>query len=58
MREEEERKIAKLIMKGQGGLRQTSVAILNIGTAVTDGLRWRCVEGSSTVTNPAYLHLR
>ena len=32
MREVEERKLAKLIMKGQGGLRQTSVAILNIDT--------------------------
>ena len=41
MREVEERKLAKLIMKGQGGLRQTSVAILNIDTDVTDKLKWR-----------------
>ena len=41
MREVEERKLAKLIMKGQGSLRQTSVAILNIDTDVTDELKWR-----------------
>ena len=39
-REVEERKCAKLILKGQAGLRQTSVAILNIDT-VTDELKWR-----------------
>ena len=41
MREVEGRKLAKLILKGQGGLRQTSVAILNIDTDVTDKLKWR-----------------
>ena len=40
-REVEERKIAKLITKGQGGLRQTSVAILNIDRDATDELKWR-----------------
>ena len=38
MREVEGRKLLELIMKRQGGLRQTSVAILNIDTDVTDGL--------------------
>ena len=46
MREVEERKLAKLIMKGQGGLRQTSVAILNIDTDVTDGLKWRLCKAA------------
>ena len=43
MREVEGRKLVELILKGQGGqgLRQTSAAILNIGTDVTDGLKWR-----------------
>ena len=41
MREVEGRKLVELIIKGQGGLRQTSVAILNIDTDVTDGLKWR-----------------
>ena len=40
MREVEGRKLAELILKGQGRLRQTSVAILNIDTDVTDGLKW------------------
>ena len=39
IREVEERKLAKLIMKGKGGLRQTSVAILNIDADVTDELK-------------------
>ena len=44
MREVEGRKLVELILKGQGsqGLRQTSVAILNIDTDVTDGLKWMC----------------
>ena len=42
MREVEGRKLAELILKGQGGgLRQTSVAILNFDTDVTDDLKWR-----------------
>ena len=43
MREVEGRKLVELILKGQGseGLRQTSVAILNIDTDVTDGSKWR-----------------
>ena len=41
MREVEGRKLVELIMKGQGSLRQTSVAILNIDTDVTDGSKWR-----------------
>ena len=41
MREVEGRKLAELILKGQGGLRQTSVAILNIDTDVTDKLKWK-----------------
>ena len=52
MREVEERKLAKLIMKGQGGLR---LAILNIDTDVMDEFMWRVVQGSSTVADPAYL---
>ena len=39
-------KLAKLIMKGQGCLRQTSVAILNIDTDVTDGLKWRLCKAA------------
>ena len=46
MREVEERKLAKLIMKGQGGLRQTSVAIWNIDTDVTDELKWRLCKAA------------
>ena len=43
MREVEGRKLVELILKGQGsqGLRQTSVAFLNIDTDVTDGLKRR-----------------
>ena len=41
MRDVEGRKLVELIMKGQGGLRQTSVAILNIDTDVMDKLKWR-----------------
>ena len=46
MREVEGRKLAKLIMKGQGGLRQTSVAILKIDTDVTDRLKWRLCKAA------------
>ena len=46
MREVEERKLAKLIMKGQGGLRQTSVAIWNIDTDVTGELKWRLCKAA------------
>ena len=51
-REVEERKLAKLIMKGQGGLRQTSVAILNIDTDVTDGLKWRLCKAAQQLQIP------
>ena len=57
MREVEGRKLAELILKGQGGLRQTSVAILNFDTDVTDELV-EVVQGSSTVADPAYLRQR
>ena len=46
MREVEERKLAKLIMKGQRGLRQTLVAIFNIDTDVTDELKWRLCKAA------------
>ena len=48
MREVEGRKLVELILKGQGGqgLRQTSAAILNIGTDVTDGLKWRLCKAA------------
>ena len=46
MREVEGRKLVELILKGQGGLRQTSVAILNIDTNVTDGLKWRLCKAA------------
>ena len=51
-REVEERKLAKLIMKGQGGLRQTSVAILNIDTDVTDELKWRLCKAAQQLQIP------
>ena len=44
-------KLVELILKRQGGqsLRQTSVAILNIDTDVTDGLKWRlCKAGQQS----------
>ena len=53
MREVEERKLAKLIMKGQGGLRQTSVAILNIDTDVTDELKWRLCKAVQQLQIPS-----
>jgi len=48
MREVEGRKLVELILKGQGGqgLRQTSVAILNIDTDATDGLKWRLCKAA------------
>ena len=52
MREVEERKLAKLIMKGQGGLRQTSVAILNIDTDVTDEVKWRLCKAAQQLQIP------
>ena len=43
MREVEGRKLVDLILKGHGGLRQTSVAILNIDTDVTE---WRLCKAA------------
>ena len=52
MQEVEGRKLVKLIMKGQGGLRQTSVAILNIDTDVTDRLKWRLCKAAQQLQIP------
>ena len=52
MREVEGRKLAELILKGQGGLRQTSVAILNIDTDVTDELKWRLSKAAQQLQIP------
>ena len=41
VREVEVRKLVELILKRQGCLRQTSVAVLNFDTDVTDELKWR-----------------
>ena len=46
MREVEECKLVELILKWQGGLRQTSVAISNIDADVTDGLKWRLCKAA------------
>ena len=46
MCEVEERKLVELILKGQGGLRQTSVATLNIDTDVTDDVKWRLCKAA------------
>jgi len=48
MRDLEGRKLVELILKGQGsqGLRQKSVAILNIDTDATDGLKWRLCKAA------------
>ena len=46
IREVEGRILVELILKGQGGLLQTSVAILNIDTDVTDGLKWRLCKAA------------
>ena len=52
MREVEGRKLAELILKGQGGLRQTSVAILNFDTDVTDKLKWRLSKEAQQLQIP------
>ena len=52
MREVEGRKLVELILKGQGGLRQTSVAILNIDTDVTDELKWRLCKAAQQLQIP------
>ena len=52
MREVEGRKLVELILKRQGGLRQTSVAILNIDTDVTDGLKWRLCKAAQQLQIP------
>ena len=52
MREVEGRKLVEMILKGQGGLRQTSVAILNIDTDVTDGLKWRLCKAAQQLQIP------
>ena len=39
-------------MKGQGGLRQTSVAILNIDTDVTNKLKWRLCKAAQQLQIP------
>ena len=56
VREVEGRKLVELILRGQGCLRQTSVAILNIDTGVT--VQLEVVQGCPTVADPAYLRLR
>ena len=54
MREVEGRKPVELILKAHGsqGLRQTSVAILNIDTDVTDGLKWRLCKVAQQLQIP------
>ena len=52
MREVDDRKLAKLIMEGKGGLRQTSVAILNTDTDVTDELKWRLCKAAQQLQIP------
>ena len=52
MREVEGRKLAELILKGKGGLRQTSVALLNIYTDVTDELKWRLCKAAQQLQIP------
>ena len=52
MREVEERQFAELILKGQGGLRLTSVAILNIDTDVTDRLKWMLCKAAQQLQIP------
>ena len=48
MRKVEGRKLVEVILKAQRsqGLRQTSVAILNIDTDVTNGLKWRLCKAA------------
>ena len=52
MREVEGRKLVDLILKGQGGLRQTSVTNLNIATDVTDRLKWRLCKAAQQLQIP------
>ena len=52
IREVRGRKLVVLILKGQGGLRQTSVAILNIDTDVTDGLKLRLCKATQQLQIP------
>ena len=52
MREVEGRKLVILIPKGQRGLRQTSVAILNIDTNVMNGLKWRLCKAAQQLQIP------
>ena len=52
MREVEGCKLVILILKGQGGLRQTSVAILNIDTNVMNGLKWRLCKAAQQLKIP------
>ena len=52
MREVEGRKLVELILKGQGGLHKTSVAILNIDTDVTDVLKWRLCKAAQHLQIP------
>ena len=51
-REVEGRRLVILILKGQGGLRQTSVAILNIDTNVMNGLKWRLCKAAQQLQIP------
>ena len=54
MRKVEGSKPVERILKGQEGLRQPSVAILNIDTDVKDGLKWRSCKAAQQF----YLRLR
>ena len=48
----EGRKLVELILKGQGLLHQTSVAILNIDTDVTDKMKWRLCKAAQQLQIP------
>ena len=52
MREVEGRKLTELILKGQGSLRQTSFAILNTDTDVTDELKRRLCKAAQQLQIP------
>ena len=52
MQEVEGRKLVELIMKRQGVLRQTSIAILNFDTDVTDELKWRLSKAAQQLQIP------
>ena len=52
MREVEGRKLVELILKRQESLRQTSVAILNFDTDVTDELKWRLSKAAQHLQIP------